>query len=84
MSLRQLSTVAGKVIAADLSAEQRKAYYDAENMAVETPINADFYKSAHHVAAHTKRIRSRTNCSRPLCDDKHVDYYGSTLFWPDL
>ena len=43
----------GEVIAADLTPEQRKAYYDAENKAVDL-INADFYKYAHHVAAHAK------------------------------
>jgi len=32
---------------------ERKAYYDAENEAVDR-INADFYKYAHHVAAHAK------------------------------
>ena len=41
----------GEVIAPDLTAEQRKAYYDAENEAVDM-INADFYKYAHHVTAH--------------------------------
>ena len=38
----------GEVISADLTPEQRKAYYDAENKAVDL-INADFYKYAHHV-----------------------------------
>jgi NitT/TauT family transport system substrate-binding protein len=41
----------GEVVAAELTPEQRKAYYDAENEAVDL-INADFYKYAHHVAAH--------------------------------
>src|SRR6516162_8996021 len=40
----------GEVISADLTPEQRKAYYDAENAAVDL-INADFYKYAHHVTA---------------------------------
>ena len=43
----------GEVIAPDLTPEQRKAYYDAENEAVDL-INGDFYKYAHHVAAHAK------------------------------
>src|SRR5262249_55471508 len=43
----------GEVISADLTPEQRAAYYDAENVAVDL-INADFYKYAHHVAAHAK------------------------------
>src|SRR6266481_8572512 len=33
----------GEVVAADLTAEERKAYYDAENQAVDR-INTDFYK----------------------------------------
>src|SRR5438093_10146573 len=40
----------GEVVAAELTPEQRKAYYDAENEAVDL-INADFYKYAHHVSA---------------------------------
>ena len=40
----------GEVVAPDLTPEQRKAYYDAENAAVDL-INADFYKYAHHVTA---------------------------------
>src|SRR4029077_3449602 len=43
----------GEVIAADLTPAQRKAYYDAENAAVDL-INGDFYKYAHHVTAHAK------------------------------
>ena len=43
----------GEVISPDLTPEQRKAYYDAENEAVDL-INADFYKYAHHVTAHAK------------------------------
>src|SRR5205814_10168934 len=35
----------GEVIAPDLTPEQRKTYYDAENQAVDL-INADFYKYA--------------------------------------
>src|SRR5882757_8576949 len=36
----------GEVISPDLTGEQRKAYYDAENKAVDL-INNDFYKYAH-------------------------------------
>src|SRR3984893_445254 len=43
----------GEVISAGVTPEQRKAYYDAENEAVDL-INADFYKYAHHVTAHAK------------------------------
>ena len=43
----------GEVIAAELTPEQREAYYEAENKAVDL-INADFYKYADHVTAHAK------------------------------
>src|SRR4029077_881509 len=43
----------GEVISPDLSAEERKVYYAAENEAVDR-INGDFYKYAHHVTAHAK------------------------------
>src|ERR1700686_2551788 len=69
----------GEVISPDLSAEQRKAYYDAENLAVDL-INADFYKYAHHVAAHTKGALQPNELLRAFVRYKHVDYYDSTLF----
>ena len=69
----------GEVISADLSAEQRKTYYDAENMAVDL-INADFYKYAHHVAAHTKGALQPNELLKAFVRYKHVDYYYSTLF----
>src|SRR2546422_10360451 len=43
----------GEVVAAELTPEQRKAYYDAENKAVDL-INAGFYRYAHHGTAHAK------------------------------
>jgi NitT/TauT family transport system substrate-binding protein len=43
----------GEVVGRDLTAEQRKAYYEAENRAVDL-INRDFYKYAHHITAHAK------------------------------
>ena len=51
----------GEVISADLSDEQRKDYYDAENQAVDL-INGDFYKYAHHVAAATKGALKPNEC----------------------
>ena len=69
----------GEVISPDLSAEQRKDYYDAENMAVDL-INADFYKYAHHVAAATKGALKPNELLRAFVRYKHVDYYDSTLF----
>jgi len=53
----QITVHAREVVAADLTAEERKAYYDAENQAVDL-INGDFYKYAHHVAAAAKGDRA--------------------------
>lgn len=69
----------GEVVAADLTPEQRKAYYDAENKAVDM-INADFYKYAHHVTAHAKGALKPDELARAFVRYKHVDYYDSTLF----
>ena len=69
----------GEVIAADLTAEQRKTYYDAENKAVDL-INADFYKYAHHVAAQAKGALEPRELLRAFVRYKHVDYYDPTLF----
>jgi NitT/TauT family transport system substrate-binding protein len=69
----------GEVIAADLTPEQRKAYYDAENEAVDR-INADFYKYAHHVCAPTKGALKPNELSRAFVHYKHVDYYDPTTF----
>ena len=69
----------GEVISPDLTAEQRKAYYDAENTAVDM-INADFYKYAHHVTAHAKGALQPNELLRAFVRYKHVDYYDTTLF----
>jgi NitT/TauT family transport system substrate-binding protein len=69
----------GEVIAPDLTAEQRKAYYDAENEAVDM-INADFYKYAHHVTAHAKGALKPNELLRAFVHYKHVDYYDVTTF----
>jgi NitT/TauT family transport system substrate-binding protein len=69
----------GEVISADLTPEQRKAFYDAENEAVDL-INADFYKYAHHVTAHAKGALKPTELLRAFVRYKHVDYYDATLF----
>src|SRR5262245_26185431 len=69
----------GEVIAADLTAEQRKAYYEAENRAVDL-VNADFYKYAHHVTAHAKGALAPHELLRAFIRYKHVDYYDPTLF----
>jgi NitT/TauT family transport system substrate-binding protein len=69
----------GEVVAAELTAEQRKAYYDAENQAVDL-INTDFYKYAHHVTAHAKGALQPHELLRAFVRYKHVDYYDATLF----
>ena len=69
----------GEVIAPDLSPEQRKAYYDAENEAVDL-INGDFYKYAHHVCAPTKGALKPNELLRAFVHYKHVDYYDPTTF----
>ena len=69
----------GEVISADLTPEQRSAYYDAENAAVDL-INGDFYKYAHHVTAHAKDALKPTELLRAFVRYKHVDYYDVALF----
>jgi NitT/TauT family transport system substrate-binding protein len=69
----------GEVISPDLTPEQAKAYYDAENEAVDL-INADFYKYAHHVTAHAKGALKPQELLRAFVHYKHVDYYDPTLF----
>src|SRR5579863_1278311 len=69
----------GEVIGANLTSEQRKAYYDAENVAVDR-INGDFYKYAHHICAPTKGALKPQELLRAFVHFKHVDYYDPTLF----
>jgi NitT/TauT family transport system substrate-binding protein len=69
----------GEVIAADLTADQREAYYAAENEAVDR-INRDFYKYAHHVTAHAKGALEPRELLRAFVRYKHVDHYDATLF----
>jgi NitT/TauT family transport system substrate-binding protein len=69
----------GEVISPDLTVEERKAFYDAENQAVDL-INADFYKYAHHVTAHAKGALKPTELLRAFVRYKHVDYYDEALF----
>jgi NitT/TauT family transport system substrate-binding protein len=69
----------GEVVAPELTPEQRRAYYDAENEAVDR-INADFYRYAHHVAAHAKGALEPRELLRAFVRYKHVDYYDSELF----
>ena len=67
------------MVAPALTAEQRRAYYDAENKAVDL-INADFYKYAHHVAASAKGALEPRELLRAFVRYKHVDYYDPELF----
>lgn len=69
----------GEVVAPELTPEQRKAYYDAENRAVDL-INADFYKYAHFVTAHAKGALEPRELLRCFVRYKHVDYYDPALF----
>jgi len=69
----------GEVITADLTAEERAAYYDAENRAVDL-INADFYKYARHIAAHAKGALQPHELLRAFVRYKHVDAYDPVLF----
>ncbi len=69
----------GEVVGANLTSEQRKAYYDAENEAVDR-VNADFYKYAHHICAPTKGALKPQELLRAFVHYKHVDYYDPSLF----
>jgi NitT/TauT family transport system substrate-binding protein len=69
----------GEVIAPHLTQEQRTAYYDAENAAVDR-INADFYRYAHHVTAHAKGALEPGELLRAFVRYKHVDRYDIELF----
>ena len=69
----------GEVVAPELTPNERKAYYDAENQAVDL-INADFYKYAHHVAVHAKGALEPHELMRAFVHYKHVDYYDPALF----
>ena len=69
----------GEVVAPSLTPEQRKAYYDAENEAVDL-INKDFYKYAHLVAASAKGALAPNELLKAFVRYKHVDYYAAELF----
>jgi NitT/TauT family transport system substrate-binding protein len=69
----------GEVISPALTEDQRKAYYEAENRAVDL-INADFYKYAHHIAAHAAGALDSRELLRAFVRYKHVDYYDPVLF----
>ena len=51
-----------------------------ENKEAVDRINADFYRYAHHVAAHAKGALAPTELLRAFVRYKHVDYYDPALF----
>lgn len=69
----------GEVVSPQLMPEQRRAYYDAENQAVDK-INADFYKYAHHVAAQAGGALQPRELLSAFVRYKHVDHYDPVLF----
>jgi NitT/TauT family transport system substrate-binding protein len=69
----------GEVIARDLTAEQCKAYYNAENDAVDL-INADFYKYAQNVTSHARGALEPHELLRTFIRYKHVEFYDPTQF----
>ena len=69
----------GEVVGANLTAEQRRAYYDAENEAVDR-INADFAKYAAKIVEPTEGALKPHELNRAFVRYKHVDYYDPKLF----
>lgn len=69
----------GEVIAPSLTAEQRRAYYEAENRAVDR-INADFGRYAHYIVAPAAGDLKPDELLRAFVRYKHVDYYDPELF----
>jgi NitT/TauT family transport system substrate-binding protein len=69
----------GEVVGPNLTEEQRDAYYDAENKAVDM-INADFYKYAHYLTDRTKGALEPNELLRAFVHYKHVDRYDEDLY----
>jgi NitT/TauT family transport system substrate-binding protein len=69
----------GEVIARDLTAQQRKAYYDAENEAVDL-INANFYKYAQNVTSHAGDALEPHELLRTFIRYRHIEFYDPTQF----
>jgi hypothetical protein len=69
----------GEVIAPSLTPEQRHAYYEAENLAVDL-INAHFDHYAHHIVAAAGGALQPEELLRVFFRYKHVDYYEPELF----
>ena len=69
----------GEVIAPSLTPEQRQAYYEAENQAVDL-INTHFDRYAHHIVAAAGGALQPEELLRVFFRYKHVDYYEPELF----
>jgi NitT/TauT family transport system substrate-binding protein len=69
----------GEVIAPSLTPEQRQAYYEAENQAVDL-INAHFDRYAHYIVAAAGGALQPEELLRVFFRYKHVDYYDPELF----
>ena len=69
----------GEVIAPSLTPDQRQAYYEAENQAVDL-INAHFDRYAHHIVAAAGGALQPEELLRVFFRYKHVDYYEPELF----
>jgi NitT/TauT family transport system substrate-binding protein len=69
----------GEVIAPSLTPEQRQAYYDAENQAVDL-INAYFDRYAHYIVTAAGGALQPEELLRVFFRYKHVDYYDPELF----
>jgi NitT/TauT family transport system substrate-binding protein len=69
----------GEVIAPSLTPEQRQAYYEAENQAVDL-IHADFGRYAHYIVAAADGALRPEELLRVFFRYKHVDYYEPELF----
>ncbi len=75
----------GEVVAPHLTPEQRQAYYDAENQAVDL-INAKFDRYAHYIVTPARGALKPEELLRVFFRYKHVDYYdleqfGRTYEW---
>ncbi|HLI21881.1 MAG TPA: hypothetical protein VKV32_12225 [Stellaceae bacterium] len=69
----------GEVVAPTLTPAERRAYYAAENEAVDL-INRDFHRYAHHVTAAAAGALAPHELLRAFVRYKHVDSYDADLF----
>ena len=68
-----------ELIAPSLTPEQRRAYYEAENAAVDR-INQSFDRYAHYIVEPTAGALEPAELWRVFFRYKHVDYYDAELF----